>query len=121
MTEATGLEARTIHRLLEVDPKGGGFKRNEERWTSRSCRCCCGPLLNRAALLLVGDIDQLPFVGPRQVLADVIGCETVPVVRLTDVFRQAAQSRIITSAHFIAGGALPDLSNPGCMARSRSS
>src|ERR1700730_12009364 len=66
----------------------------------------------RAALLIVGDIDQLPSVGPGQVLADVIGSGAVPVVRLTEVFRQAAHSRIITSAHQINRGSIPDLSRP---------
>src|SRR4029450_5088153 len=65
-----------------------------------------------AALLIVGDIDQLPSVGPGQVLADVIGSGAVPVVRLNEVFRQAAQSRIITSAHKINQGSIPDLSKP---------
>ena len=65
---------------------------------------------DKAALLIVGDIDQLPSVGPGQVLADVIASGAVPVVRLTEVFRQAAQSRIITSAHRINQGAMPDLS-----------
>jgi exodeoxyribonuclease V alpha subunit len=66
-----------------------------------------------AAFLIVGDIDQLPSVGPGQVLADVISSGAVPVVRLTEVFRQAAQSRIITSAHRINQGSIPDLSSPG--------
>jgi exodeoxyribonuclease V alpha subunit len=65
-----------------------------------------------AALLIVGDIDQLPSVGPGQVLADIIASGAVPVVRLTEVFRQAAQSRIITSAHRINQGLMPDLSKP---------
>jgi len=68
---------------------------------------------DKAALLIVGDIDQLPSVGPGQVLADIIASGAVPVVRLTEVFRQAAQSRIITSAHRINQGAIPDLSPPG--------
>src|SRR5262245_39444421 len=67
---------------------------------------------DQAALLIVGDIDQLPSVGPGQVLADVISSGAVPVVRLTEVFRQAAQSRIITSAHRINQGFIPDLSSP---------
>src|SRR5438270_1664360 len=67
---------------------------------------------NRAALLLVGDVDQLPSVGPGQVLADIIASGSVPVVRLTEVFRQAAQSRIIASAHRINQGSIPDLSKP---------
>jgi exodeoxyribonuclease V alpha subunit len=62
--------------------------------------------------LIVGDIDQLPSVGPGQVLADVISSGAVPVVRLTEVFRQASQSRIITSAHRINQGTIPDLSPP---------
>jgi exodeoxyribonuclease V alpha subunit len=66
----------------------------------------------RAALLIVGDIDQLPSVGPGQVLADIISSGAVPVVRLTEVFRQAAQSRIITNAHRINQGSIPDLSPP---------
>jgi hypothetical protein len=65
-----------------------------------------------AALLIVGDIDRLPSVGPGHVLADVISSGAVPVVRLTEVFRQAAQSRIITSAHRIKGS-IPDLGRPG--------
>src|SRR5262249_44190303 len=67
----------------------------------------------KAALLIVGDIDQLPSVGPGQVLADIISSGAVPVVRLTEVFRQAARSRIITSAHRINQGSMPDLSAPG--------
>ena len=66
-----------------------------------------------AALLIVGDIDQLPSVGPGQVLADVISSGAIPVVRLTEVFRQAAQSRIITTAHRINQGLIPDLNPPG--------
>ena len=65
-----------------------------------------------AALLIVGDIDQLASVGPGQVLADIITSRAVPVVRLTEVFRQAAQSRIITNAHRINQGSIPDLSRP---------
>ena len=65
-----------------------------------------------AAVLVVGDVDQLPSVGPGQVLGDVIASGAVPVVRLTEVFRQAARSRIITSAHRINDGGMPDLSKP---------
>jgi exodeoxyribonuclease V alpha subunit len=68
---------------------------------------------DKAALLIVGDIDQLPSVGPGQVLADIISSGTMLVVRLIEVFRQAAQSRIITSAHRINQGYMPDLSPPG--------
>ena len=127
MTEATGFEAKTIHRLLEVDPKGGGFKRSDDNpldcdllvvdETSMVDVMLMQALMkampDRAALLLVGDIDQLPSVGPGQVLADIIASGAVPVVRLTEVFRQAAQSRIIISAHRINQGSIPDLSPPG--------
>ena len=65
-----------------------------------------------AALLIAGDIDQLPSVGPGQGLTDIIASGAVPVVRLTEVFRQAAQSRIITSAHRINQGSVPDLNPP---------
>jgi exodeoxyribonuclease V alpha subunit len=126
MTEASGFEAKTIHRLLEVDPKTGGFKRGEDNPLD------CGLLVvdetsmvdvllmqallkavpDKAALLIVGDIDQLPSVGPGQVLADIISSGAVPVVRLTEVFRQAAESRIITNAHRINQGSMPDLRPP---------
>src|SRR5438067_1862769 len=127
MTEATGFEAKTIHRLLEVDPRGGGFKRGDDNpldcdllvvdETSMVDVMLMQALMkavpDKVALLIVGDIDQLPSVGPGQVLADVISSGTVPVVRLTEIFRQAAQSRIITSAHRINQGSMPDLSPPG--------
>jgi exodeoxyribonuclease V alpha subunit len=127
MTEATGFEAKTIHRLLEVDPKGGGFKRSDDNPLDCDLlvvdeasmvdvmlmQALMKAVPDRAALLIVGDIDQLPSVGPGQVLADVISSGIVPVVRLTEVFRQAAQSRIITSAHRINQGSIPDLSPPG--------
>jgi exodeoxyribonuclease V alpha subunit len=126
MTEATGFEAKTIHRTLEVDRKAGGFKRNSDNpldcdllvvdETSMVDVMLMQALLKavpeNAALLVVGDIDQLPSVGPGQVLADMIASGAVPVVRLTEVFRQAAQSRIITSAHKINQGSIPDLSKP---------
>src|SRR5260370_24361893 len=67
---------------------------------------------NRAALLVVGDVDQLPSVGPGQVLADMIGSGAIPVIRLTEVFRQAAASRIIVNAPPINAGALPDRRQP---------
>jgi len=126
MSEATGREARTIHRLLEFDPKAFGFRRNDENpldcdlLVIDESSMVDVPLMqsllkavpDSAALLIVGDIDQLPSVGPGQVLADIIGSGAVPVVRLTEVFRQAAQSRIITTAHQINEGRLPDLLPP---------
>jgi exodeoxyribonuclease V alpha subunit len=97
MTEATGFEAKTIHRLLEVDPKSSGFRRGEDNpldcdllvvdETSMVDVMLMQALLravpDKAALLIVGDIDQLPSVGPGQVLADIISSGAVPVVRLT--------------------------------------
>src|SRR5450759_4659288 len=126
LSETTGQEAKTIHRLLAVDPKAGGFKRNSENplecnllivdETSMVDVMLMQALMkaaaDNAALLIVGDIDQLPSVGPGQILADVIASGVVPVIRLTEVFRQAAQSRIITSAHRINQGSIPDLSKP---------
>ena len=134
MTEATGLEAKTIHRLLEFDPKSGGFKRGDENpldcdllvidETSMVDVMLMHALLNAVPdaprCLIVGDIDQLPSVGPGQVLADVIASGAVPVVRLTEVFRQAAQSRIIASAHRINQGSMPDLGPPRTTATSTS-
>jgi exodeoxyribonuclease V alpha subunit len=95
MTEATGVEAKTIHRLLEVDPKSGGFKRNADNLLECDLlvideasmvdvmlmQALLKATPDDAALLIVGDIDQLPSVGPGQVLADIIGSGAVPVVR----------------------------------------
>ena len=126
MSEATGMEAKTIHRLLEVDPKSGGFRRG----TGNPLDCdllvidetsmvdvplahaLLKALPDRCALLMVGDADQLPSVGPGQVLADVIASAAVPVARLTEVFRQAARSRIIVNAHRVNEGTVPDLRRP---------
>jgi len=123
LSESTGLEAKTIHRLLETDPRTGTFRRNEE--APLDCdllvvdetsmvdvplmRALLRAVPDKAALLLVGDVDQLPSVGPGQVLADVIASGAVPVVRLTEVFRQAAESRIIVNAHRINQGQMPEL------------
>ncbi len=122
MTEQTGLEAKTVHRLLEIDPKHGGFSRTEENpldcdlLVVDETSMVDVPLMNaltkavppHAGLLLVGDVDQLPSVGPGQVLADVIASEQVPVARLTEVFRQAAESRIVVNAHRINQGQMPE-------------
>jgi exodeoxyribonuclease V alpha subunit len=126
MSETIGMEARTIHRILEVDPRARGFKRGEDN--PLDCELLAvdeasmidvllmNALLkavpNRAALLVVGDVDQLPSVGPGQVLADMIGSGVIPVVKLTEVFRQAAASQIIVSAHRINQGIIPDLRKP---------
>ena len=123
LSEATGVEAKTIHRLLEVNPAAGGFTRNEARplecdllvvdETSMVDVVLMNQLLRalppNASLLLVGDVDQLPSVGPGMVLANLIDSGVVPVVRLTEVFRQAAHSRIITTAHRIKEGFMPEM------------
>jgi exodeoxyribonuclease V alpha subunit len=123
LTETTGLEAKTIHRLLEIDAGTGRFTRNE------SHPLACGllvvdetsmvdvPLMhslvravpNSAGLILVGDVDQLPSVGPGTVLHDLIESDVVPTVRLTEVFRQAADSHVITNAHRIRRGQMPEM------------
>jgi exodeoxyribonuclease V alpha subunit len=123
LSEATGVEAKTIHRLLEVNPASGGFTRNEARplecdllvvdETSMVDVVLMNHLLRalplNASLLLVGDVDQLPSVGPGMVLANLIDSAVVPVVRLTEVFRQVAHSRIITTAHRINEGLMPEM------------
>ncbi|MBP7571288.1 MAG: ATP-dependent RecD-like DNA helicase [Acidobacteria bacterium] len=127
MSEATGREAKTIHRLLEVDPRTGGFRRQESN--TLDCDLLVVdetsmvdvPLMHslmravppRAAVLLVGDVDQLPSVGPGRVLGDIIDSGAVPVVRLTEVFRQASASRIIVNAHRINAGEMPELTPSG--------
>ena len=123
MTEATGIEAKTIHRLLEFSPIEYEFKRNEENplkcdlividESSMVDVYIMNSLLKAipsdAAILIIGDIDQLPSVGPGQVLTDLINSKLIPVVRLTEVFRQAATSKIITNAHMINLGRTPNL------------
>jgi exodeoxyribonuclease V alpha subunit len=125
LTETTELEAKTIHRLLEVDPATGRFSRDENNplecdllivdETSMVDVLLMYALLRalpkNSALILVGDVDQLPSVGPGNALRDLIESGLVPVVRLTEVFRQAAASRIITSAHLIRQGRMPELKN----------
>ncbi len=126
LTETTGLEAKTIHRLLEVDPATGRFQRNEDKplecellivdETSMVDVLLMYALLRAlpkaSALIMVGDVDQLPSVGPGNALRDLIDSGVVPVVRLTEVFRQAASSKIITSAHLIRQGKMPELRSP---------
>ena len=123
MSEASGLEAKTIHRLLEYSPQEDGFNRNENN------PLACGLLVvdeasmmdtmlmfhlvkaapAGATFILVGDVNQLPSVGPGNVLRDVIASGVVPVVELLEVFRQAAESDIICNAHLINKGELPEL------------
>jgi exodeoxyribonuclease V alpha subunit len=127
LSEATGVEAKTIHRLLEVQPATGRFGRNEANpldcdsltvdEVSMTDVVLMANVLralpSNASLLLVGDIDQLPSVGPGMVLRHLIESKVVPVVRLTEVFRQAAHSRIITNAHRINQGRLPEIPSKG--------
>ena len=126
MQETTGLTAKTIHRLLEFDPKVYGFKHNQDNplaldvlivdETSMLDISLMHALLKAlpptAALILVGDVDQLPSVGSGQVLADLIASGVIPVVHLTEIFRQAKNSQIIVNAHRINEGKMP-LGNQG--------
>ncbi len=123
LSETTGLEAKTIHRLLEVDPATGRFTRNEDKplecdllvvdETSMVDVLLMYALLRalprNAGLIMVGDVDQLPSVGPGNVLRDLIDSGVIPVVRLTEVFRQASTSKIITNAHLVRQGKMPEL------------
>lgn len=124
MTEATGLEAKTIHRLLECKPPEG-YQKNEENPLEGDVlivdECSMIDIILMNALLkaippamrliLVGDIDQLPSVGAGNVLRDMIDSGSFPVIRLTRIFRQAQTSRIIMNAHRINEGKMPDISN----------
>ena len=123
LTEMTGLEAKTIHRLLEFDPSKMGFKRDLDNPLDCSAivvdessmvdlflaHSLLKAIPNKAQLLMVGDIDQLPSVGPGNVLKDLIASDKIPVVRLTQVFRQAASSAIVRNAHQINHGHYPQL------------
>lgn len=124
LSETTGMEAKTVHRLLEVKPPEG-YQRNETNPLEGDVlivdECSMIDLLlmhnllkavpDSMTLILVGDVDQLPSVGAGNVLRDLIDSECFPVVRLTKIFRQAQSSRIITNAHRINKGQMPDLSN----------
>jgi exodeoxyribonuclease V alpha subunit len=124
MTEATGMEAKTIHRLLEYNPQDG-FKRNDENPLEGDAlivdECSMIDIIlfynlmkavpKTMRLVLVGDIDQLPSVGAGNVLRDIIDSGEIPVVRLTRIFRQAQSSRIVMNAHAINAGQFPNVSN----------
>lgn len=124
MTEATGMEAKTIHRLLEYNPMDG-YKRNEENPLEGDAlivdECSMIDILlfynlmkaipSNMRLILVGDIDQLPSVGAGNVLRDIIDSRQIPVVRLTRIFRQAQSSRIVMNAHSINAGQFPNIKN----------
>jgi len=121
LSEATGHSASTIHRLLEFSPQLGGFQRNESRPLSADLivideasmldillmHYLLKAIPDHASLVLVGDVDQLPSVGPGNTLHDIIASGTVPVVRLTEIFRQAQQSQIVVNAHLVRQGNFP--------------
>jgi exodeoxyribonuclease V alpha subunit len=121
LSESTQVEAKTIHRLLEFDPRTVAFKHNQDAPLDAELvvvdevsmvdtvlmHQLLRALPDHCALLLVGDVDQLPSVGPGAVLADMIDSAAVPTVRLTEVFRQATTSQIIVNAHRINRGQLP--------------
>jgi exodeoxyribonuclease V alpha subunit len=122
LQEATGQPAATLHRLLEWRPREGMFARNREHPLEadllvvdeasmvdiRLCADLVAALADGTRLVLVGDQDQLPSVGPGMVLRDAIASGTIPVVRLDEIFRQAAQSLIVTNAHRIHAGEMPE-------------
>ncbi len=124
LAETTGRTAKTIHRLLEFDPATGDFIRNQDHPLNGDLfvldetsmvdivlgHQVLRAIPQEACVILVGDVDQLPSVGPGSVLADLIASNVVPVVRLTEIFRQASQSRIIKAAYAINHGRLPELS-----------
>ncbi len=125
-SELTGRQALTIHRLLEIDPETGEFRYHSDNQLACDLvivdessmidvllmRALMDAVPDRAAVIMVGDIDQLPSVGPGRVLGDVIDSGAVNVVRLTEIYRQAAESRVVANAHRINAGRLPDLSRP---------
>jgi exodeoxyribonuclease V alpha subunit len=127
LTEATGLEAKTIHRLLEFDPTSMGFVHGHTNplladlvvvdEVSMVDVVLMSQLLraipDQAAVLLVGDVDQLPSVGPGAVLGDIIGSGRLATVTLTEIFRQATTSQIIVNAHRINQGQLPVMREGG--------
>ena len=124
LSEATGMEAKTIHRMLEAKPPEG-YKRNDENPLEGDVlivdECSMIDIMlmynllkavpDTMTVILVGDIDQLPSVGAGNVLRDIIDSGCFPVIRLTRIFRQAQASRIIMNAHRINQGKMPDISN----------
>ena len=125
LAEATGREARTIHRLLEFEPATRQFRRNENRCLDAGAvivdeasmidvalmNSLLRAIPTRASLVLVGDADQLPSVGPGNVLADIIASGVVPIARLEEIYRQEGESQIVASAHRIIHGEWPEDGN----------
>ena len=126
MAEATGHQAATIHRLLDYSIQKGGFQRNAasplntDLLVVDEASMVDTPLMAHllaglppaARLIVVGDVHQLPSVGPGNVLGDIIASGKVPVVELTEIHRQARSSRIVISAHAVHAGRMPDLGAP---------
>jgi exodeoxyribonuclease V alpha subunit len=127
LSEATGHEARTIHRLLEWNPMTGRFQRDASSpleadvilvdeasmLNVQLAASLVDAIAPSSRLVLVGDVDQLPPVGPGQVLREVLSSEVGRTVRLTEVFRQARQSAIVRGAHAVLRGESPEPSPPG--------
>jgi len=125
LQDATGRDARTIHRLLEYSPETGSFLRGKDfplrtnylivdeasMMDIELASSLLSALMPNSSLVLVGDRDQLPSVGPGSVLKDVIASDLVPVVQLREVYRQARESRIVANAHGLNRGYFPDVSN----------
>jgi exodeoxyribonuclease V alpha subunit len=123
IAESSGAYSSTIHRMLEFDPLNGGFKYNENNHLkcdlmvldetsmidTQIMNALVKALPKTVTLVIVGDIDQLPSIGPGQVLSDIINSEVITTVKLNHVFRQAQNSKIITNAHIINGGKIPFL------------
>jgi len=127
LAESTGLEAKTLHRLLEFDPQDYGFRRNETTPLETDLivvdemsmvdiimmHNLLKAIPDSAALMLVGDVDQLPSVGPGAVLANLLESEKIAAIRLTEIFRQAKASQIVINAHRINQGYIPKAQLPG--------
>jgi len=127
MAESTGMEAKTIHRLLQYNPHSGGFVHHAENPLTcdvlivdessmvdvQLAEQLIDAIPLHAALIVVGDADQLPSVGPGRVLQDLIRSKKIPVAHLNEIFRQAATSRIITNAHRINKGQMPEFPQDG--------
>ncbi|MBT4485569.1 MAG: AAA family ATPase, partial [Candidatus Latescibacteria bacterium] len=125
LSETTGMEAKTIHRLLEYNPMNGNFTRNEgsplgahavimdeaSMVDTRLMKDFLRAISPYTILIIVGDVDQLPSIGPGNVLRDMIQAGIIPTVRLTEIFRQAASSKIVRCAHLINSGKMPFADN----------
>jgi exodeoxyribonuclease V alpha subunit len=127
MSEATGAEAKTIHRLLEYSGESGTFTRTEDNPLDADCviadetsmidlilmRALLKAIRPGTRLILVGDADQLPSVGAGNVLGDILDSGEVPCARLTEIYRQSGESHIVLNAHLINSGKMPVLNSKG--------